>query len=120
MTSNNHKARDYAYCGLIAAYSVAGDLNNALRVRQRMLNNGDKLTVHIYNAMLAACNHCKNLSKALEVFANMTEDAIEPNKVSMDLLQEVEASNKEVESQQLVSAALCALEAMGMTTAASL
>jgi pentatricopeptide repeat protein len=35
-----HRPRDYGYCGLIAAHSLAGDVPAALRVRQRMRATG--------------------------------------------------------------------------------
>lgn len=59
MSKVGHAPRDYAYCGLIAAYSMKGDWRGALRVRQVMRRNGVPLTVHVYNALLAACERAQ-------------------------------------------------------------
>ena len=48
-------ARDYAFCGLIAAYSQAGDARGALGVRGRMRAASAPPSVHVYNALIAAC-----------------------------------------------------------------
>eukprot|EP01024_Parvocaulis_polyphysoides_P014747 TRINITY_DN1616_c1_g1_i4.p1 TRINITY_DN1616_c1_g1~~TRINITY_DN1616_c1_g1_i4.p1 ORF type:complete len:594 (+),score=78.24 TRINITY_DN1616_c1_g1_i4:695-2476(+) len=121
MVSSHYKPRDYAYCGLIAAYSVAGDLKNAVRVRTRMQTVGDRLTVHVYNALIAACQHCKDYSKALDLFGEMRENNIDPNKVTMELIQGVSANGiQEAEKQQqLATAYLSAMGALGMATATS-
>ena len=50
-----YPARDYAFCGLIAAYSQAGDVRGALGVRSRMRAASASPSVHVYNALIAAC-----------------------------------------------------------------
>eukprot|EP01025_Chloroclados_australasicus_P030505 TRINITY_DN305_c4_g1_i2.p1 TRINITY_DN305_c4_g1~~TRINITY_DN305_c4_g1_i2.p1 ORF type:complete len:814 (+),score=67.33 TRINITY_DN305_c4_g1_i2:159-2600(+) len=121
MVESSYKPRDYAYCGLIAAYSYAGDLNNALRVRQRMQTARDNLTVHVYNALIAACEHCRDYSKAMEIFQTMRRTGVEPNKVTMDLVRNVGVGGvQEVEKQQLATAALSAMGALGMAVARNL
>eukprot|EP01023_Acetabularia_acetabulum_P022449 TRINITY_DN2208_c0_g1_i2.p1 TRINITY_DN2208_c0_g1~~TRINITY_DN2208_c0_g1_i2.p1 ORF type:complete len:722 (-),score=147.86 TRINITY_DN2208_c0_g1_i2:642-2807(-) len=112
MVCSGYKARDYAYCGLIAAYSVAGDLKNAVRVRTRMQTATAPLTVHVYNALIAACQHCKDYQKALDIFGEMRQTNIEPNKVTMELVQGV--GNKDGNNQQqMVTAALSVMGALG-------
>ena len=50
-----YPARDYAFCGLIAAHSQAGDVRGALGVRSRMRAASAQPSVHVYNALIAAC-----------------------------------------------------------------
>ena len=38
---------------------MKGNWNKALRVRQRMLHKGASPTVHVYNALLAACERAR-------------------------------------------------------------
>ncbi len=55
MVAAGHRPRDYAWCGLIAGYSLAGDVDAALAVRRRVRQKGGTVSVHVYNALLAAC-----------------------------------------------------------------
>eukprot|EP00798_Chlamydomonas_sp_ICE-L_P012469 gene12469-15676_t len=78
--------RDYAYCGLIASHSLAGDTKSALGVRQRMLREGNSLTVHVYNALIAACERGGMYEQALELHRLMQREGLEPNLVTQQLM----------------------------------
>jgi pentatricopeptide repeat protein len=39
MRGKGYRPRDYAYCGLIAAYSLSGDWQSALNIRARILKD---------------------------------------------------------------------------------
>lgn len=82
LTRAGFRPRDFAYCGLIAAHSIAGDLPAALNVRARMLQDRVALTVHVYNALMAACERSLQFDRALELFGIMQRDGVEPNAVT--------------------------------------
>jgi pentatricopeptide repeat protein len=71
--------RDYAYCGLIAAHSFHGDWRRALHVRDRMRAARAGLTVHVYNALLAAMDRAQQYERALELYRDMQHDGVQPN-----------------------------------------
>ena len=71
--------RDYAYCGLIAAHSFHGDWRRALQVRDRMRGARAALTVHAYNALLAACDRAQQYERALQMFGEMQKEGVQPN-----------------------------------------
>ena len=101
--------RDYAYCGLIAAYSMAGDWQAALHVRARMQRAGINLTVHVYNALIAACERCGRFDHALQLHKYMEAEGVEPNNVTVTLLNAVGKHGvRAVEHQQAAATALSA------------
>jgi len=101
--------RDYAYCGLIAAYSMAGDWQSALHVRTRMQHAGINLTVHVYNALIAACERCGRFDHALQLHKYMEAEGVEPNNVTVTLLNSVGKHGvRAVETQQAAATALSA------------
>ena len=104
--------RDYAYCGLIAAHSMAGDWESALNVRTRMQRAFAMLTVHVYNALIAACERCGRLDHALHLHKCMEQEGIEPNNVTVSLLNSVGKQGvRAVEHQQIGATALSAVVA---------
>lgn len=103
------RPRDYAYCGLIAAYSLSGDVESALRVRQRMRLDKTPATVYVYNALLAAAERAQQAGRGLELYAAMQREGVEPNAVTLQLLANVGRQGvATVESQQVTAAALTA------------
>lgn len=101
--------RDYAYCGLIAAYSMAGNWQSALHVRTRMQRAGINLTVHVYNALIAACERCCRFDHALQLHKYMESEGIEPNNVTVTLLNSVGKHGvRAIEHQQAAATALSA------------
>lgn len=101
--------RDYAFCGLIAAHSMAGDWKSALNVRVRMQSLCALLTVHVYNALIAACERCGRLDHALQLQQCMEEEGIEPNNVTISLLNSISKQGvRSIEHQQIGASALSA------------
>ncbi len=77
MVRRGLRPRDYAYCGLITAYSMAGDTDAALAVRRRMQRDGHvagNASVHVYNALLAACERGARFDTALELLQTMKRE----------------------------------------------
>ncbi|CAD7695157.1 unnamed protein product [Ostreobium quekettii] len=109
MVDARMQPRDYAYCGLIAAYSMAGDWQSALHVRTRMQRAGINLTVHVYNALIAACERCGRFDHALQLHKYMEAEGVEPNNVTVTLLNSVGKHGvRAVEHQQAAATALSA------------
>lgn len=69
-----YRPRDFAYCGLIAAYSLAGQHDRALSVRGRARTEGLQPSVHVYNASLAVCERVGNVELALELLQCMHKE----------------------------------------------
>lgn len=67
MVAAGFAPRDYAYCGLIAAHSFKGDWRAALLVRERMTAARLTLTVHVFNALIAACDRAQQYDRALQL-----------------------------------------------------
>lgn len=167
-----HAPRDYAFCGLIAAHSAAGDLKSALAVRERYaaaaaeaaakarrqqqqhaigggllsgvrsaLSFGKRSSpassspafaavagaaagaaasaaalatpavpsVHVYNALLAACERARAWDDAVTVAEGMRRDGVAPDADTARLLQAVGRGGVgAVEDAQLAAAALSA------------
>lgn len=169
-----HAPRDYAFCGLIAAHSAAGDLKSALAVRERYaaaaaeaaakawrqasgvgveggllsglrsalsfskqqqqrpassspafaavagaaagaaasaaaLATPAKPSVHVYNALLAACERARAWDDAVQVAEAMRRDGVAPDADTARLLQAVGRGGVgAVEDAQLAAAALSA------------
>lgn len=173
MSASGLRPRDYAFCGLIAAHSLAGDwqvgltpgqlstlytlflasltrfhmferldyvfyalywskcrevlvkcscsfltfgvrwcrlnLQGALRVRDRMRRAGAQPSVHVYNALLAACERAGQPDRALEVVGHMRREGVEGNALTAQLLALVgQQGVRTVEGQQVAAAALSA------------
>lgn len=116
MVAAGHHPRDFAYCGLIAAHSISGSTTAALRIRLRMQREGVALTVHVYNALIAACERAGRWDQALELHRSMTRDGIEGNGVTAQLMHSVGRKGvASVESAQLTAAALSAAMAAAGT-----
>jgi pentatricopeptide repeat protein len=169
-----HAPRDYAFCGLIAAHSAAGDLKSALAVRERYaaaaaeaaakarrqqqqagsgggllggvrsalgiakrgpspsqppspafaavagaaagaaasaaaLATPAKPSVHVFNALLAACERARAWDEAVAVAEGMRHDGVSPDADTARLLQAVGRGGVgAVEDAQLAAAALSA------------
>ena len=101
--------RDYAWCGLIAAHSVAGDWRAALGVRDRMAALGVRPTVHVYNALLAACERGQQWDRAVAIQGEMAGDGVAGDSLTARLLAAVGRGGvSAVEDTQLAVAALSA------------
>jgi pentatricopeptide repeat protein len=70
--------RDYAFCGLIAAYSQSGDWRAALHVHQRIVAAGGTPSVHVYNALITACERSGQYEKGLEFSRAMHRKGVAP------------------------------------------
>lgn len=105
------RPRDYAYCGLIAAYTLAGDIDRALAVRQRArrAGGGEQLSLCVYNALLAACRRGQRAEAALSLLAEMKRQGLEPDAVTSQLMSEV--GRQGVQSVEREQAALAAISA---------
>ncbi len=71
MSRRGLRPRDVAYCALITAHSMAGGPDAALAVRRRMAREGAAASVHVYNALLAACDRAGRYEQALELLQAM-------------------------------------------------
>lgn len=112
MISAKLHPRDYAYCGLIAAHSMGGDWESAMNVRTRMQTALVALTVHVYNALIAACERCGKLEHALHLHKCMEQEGVEPNNVTVSLLNSVGKQGvRAIEHQQMGATALSAVVA---------
>ena len=96
--------------------SMQGNWKAALRVRDRMRRAGAVLTVHVYNALIAACERAQQLDLGLELSREMGREGIEGNHVTMQLLQGLGSKGVAlVEKQQVAAAALSAAVAAAGT-----
>jgi pentatricopeptide repeat protein len=94
--------RDYAFCGLIAAHSFKGDWRAALGVRERMLSAGVQPTVHVYNALIAACDRAHQYERAMEVAAQMRRAGVAANSVTQSV-----SGGGSADSQRGVTSNVC-------------
>lgn len=109
MTAAGFRPRDYTYCGLIEAHSLAGNWEGAMRVRSRMKRAGLQPSIDVYNALLAACERAGQPDRALELLGAMRREAVEPNALTGQLLALVGRQGvRTVENQQVAAAALSA------------
>jgi pentatricopeptide repeat protein len=116
MAAAGVRAREYAYCGLVAAHSLAGDAPEALRVRARMQRAGGRPGVHLYNALIAACERGGLYERALDLLRSMRRDGVAGNALTAQLAANVGRKGAAtVESQQLTAAALSAAMAAAGT-----
>ena len=136
-----HHPKHYAYCGLIAGYSLSGDVDKALAVRSRMnLKQGVGLggeqkvnamgrgsrsrppppSVHVYNALLAACERAGRSEEVLQLVADMKKDKVEPNALTLRIMREVGKKGVErIEGQQAALTSLSLALAAAAATAIS-
>ena len=97
-------------------YSMQGNWKAALRVRSRMRQAGSKLTVHVYNALIAACERAQQLDAGVELSKDMRRDSVEANQVTVQLMQGLGSKGIAlVEKQQVAAAALSAAVAAAGT-----
>ncbi len=88
---------------------MEGNWRDALRVRTRMQRACVKLTVHVYNALIAACERANQCDRAMELFRQMTSEGVVPNNVTQQLMSGVGKKGvAAVEGQQAAAAALTA------------
>lgn len=67
------------------------------------------MTVHVYNALIAACERCGRFDHAIQLHKYMESEGIEPNNVTISLLNSVGKQGiRTVEHQQLGASALSA------------
>jgi pentatricopeptide repeat protein len=108
----------FAYCGLISGYSLSNDPVSAQRVRTRIVrrHGPGSVSVHVYNALLAAADRAGAYDKALELLRCMRREGVEGNALTQQLAAEVGRKGAvEVEGQQLTAAALSAAMAAAGT-----
>lgn len=74
---------DVEVCGC----SVSGNLAAAVTVLQRMMNMGQKPTVHVYNSLIQACERHKKYDLALYYAQCLKRDGLTPNDHTKYLLQ---------------------------------
>jgi hypothetical protein len=118
MQAAGHTPGEYAWCGLIAAYSLAGDHVGAQRVRTRIIKTGGPASVglHVYNALLAAADRSGAYDRALELLRCMQREGVQPDGLTQQLAVDVGRKGAvEVEGQQLTAAALSAAMAAAGT-----
>lgn len=116
MINAGFRPRDYAYCGVICAYSISGDWREALKVRGRMRKEHVPLTLHVYNSLIAACERWHQYDAALDLFHSMRKEGLEPNSVTMQLMASVGRQGvQNVESAQAMATALSAAVAAAGT-----
>lgn len=81
-----------------------------------MRRAGATPTVHVYNALIAACERAQQFEAGLELMKNMRQDKLEPNHVTMQLMQGLGSKGiAAVEKQQVAAAALSAAVAAAGT-----
>lgn len=73
-------------------------------------------TVHVYNALIAACDRAGQYERAIKLSQEMESDGVEPNNVTKQLLEGVcKEGVRAVEGQQAMAAALSAAVAAAGT-----
>ena len=81
-----------------------------------MRRAGARLTVHVYNALIAACERAQQFESGLELTNDMRRENVEPNQVTMQLMQGLGSKGiAAVEKQQVAAAALSAAVAAAGT-----
>lgn len=81
-----------------------------------MRRAGATPTVHVYNALIAACERAQQFEAGIELMKNMRQDKVEPNNVTMQLMQGLGSKGiAAVEKQQVAAAALSAAVAAAGT-----
>ncbi len=89
--------------------SVSGNLKAALRIRQRMKKAGVPMSVHIYNALLAACDGANQFEEGIKLQREMRSEGVQPNTITYNLLHALGAQGvAAVEKQQVAATALAA------------
>ena len=88
---------------------MQGNWRGALRVKHRMKQAGLTPTVHVYNALIAACERAQQLDAGIDMTKDMRQEGIEPNNMTMTLMQGLGSKGVAlIEKQQVAAAALSA------------
>lgn len=88
---------------------MQGNWKAALRVKQRMHLAGLTPTVHVYNALIAACERAQQFDVGVLLSKEMRRNGVEPNSMTMTLMQGLGSKGvAQVEKQQVAAAALSA------------
>ena len=88
---------------------MKGNWKAAVRVKNRMKQAGLTPTVHVYNALIAACERAQQLDAGVDVTKDMSREGVEPNSMTMTLMQGLGSKGIAlVEKQQVAAAALSA------------
>lgn len=99
---------DYSYCGLIAGYSRVSSFQKTLEVFHRA-QNADIKSVHLYNAVIAACERFHRYEKAIALLEEMKQRGVQPNSTTHQLMVSVCTEGvRTVESQQAAITAISA------------
>ena len=81
-----------------------------------MRRAGASPTVHVYNALIAACERAQQFEAGLELTKDMRREKIEPNSVTLQLMHGLGSKGvAAVEKQQVAAAALSAAVAAAGT-----
>jgi len=93
---------------------VAGDDNRSGTIVAA--SRRPRKTVHVYNALIAACDRAGQYERAIKLSQEMEGNGVEPNNVTKQLLEGVcKEGVRAVESQQAIAAALSAAVAAAGT-----
>ena len=93
----------------VCCCSMQGNWKAALRVKHRMKQAGLTPTVHVYNALIAACERDQQLDLGVEITKEMRRTGVEPNSTTMMLMQGLGSKGVALtEKQQVAAAALSA------------
>ncbi|KAJ4840831.1 hypothetical protein Tsubulata_033465, partial [Turnera subulata] len=85
--SNPNITQEPFLCSLIRSYGLAGMFDHAFKTYQQMDHLGTPRTSLSFNALLSACNQCKNFDKVPVLFADVSENfGVLPDKVSYGIL----------------------------------
>ena len=89
--------------------SLAGDFNSALQVRQRMRQLQVTPSVHVFNALIAACERAGHYEMGLQLRKEMLDAGQAPNTTTMQLMHQIgDKGVAYIERQQTAMAALSA------------
>ena len=74
-----------------------------------MKQAGAKPSVHVYNALIAACERAQQLNAGISLMKEMKKDNVEPNSMTTNLVEALGSKGVAlVEKQQVAAAALSA------------
>ena len=112
LISEGYHPKDYAFCGLLASYTVSGHVKAAFDVETRAKESGITESVHLYNGLLAACDRFHKYEKALALLEEMKRLGIKGNSITKTLAVSVCADGmRSIENQQAAFTALSAIVA---------
>nr|XP_043631249.1 pentatricopeptide repeat-containing protein At1g20230-like [Erigeron canadensis] len=72
-----------SYNGMISAYFENGEAEKAIRMFEKMKNEGSKLNYASWNAVLCGCLQTGRTQQALELLAEMQHTGFSPNQITL-------------------------------------